>query len=59
MRYFGRPARSIADNLAEVHETIRRGETIRAIKAYREATGTSLVEAKQAVDRLTEGGSGR
>ncbi len=52
-------AEPIADNLAEVHEAIRRGETIRAIKAYREATGTSLVEAKQAVDRLTEGGSGR
>lgn len=50
-------AAPLPDNLAEVYEAIRRGETIRAIKAYREATGTTLAEAKHAVDRLIEGRS--
>ncbi|MFC5953842.1 hypothetical protein ACFP51_04835 [Streptomyces pratens] len=32
---------------------VREGRTVQAIKAYREATGAGLLEAKQAVDRLT------
>ncbi|CAM5228018.1 MULTISPECIES: hypothetical protein [Streptomyces] len=32
---------------------VREGKTVQAVKAYREATGAGLLEAKQAVDRLT------
>jgi antitoxin component of RelBE/YafQ-DinJ toxin-antitoxin module len=39
-------------DLREVREFIEEGKTIQAIKAYREATGTSLREAKEAVDEL-------
>ncbi|SDD97337.1 hypothetical protein [Streptomyces prasinopilosus] len=31
---------------------VREGRTVQAVKAYREATGAGLLEAKQAVDRL-------
>lgn len=40
-------------HLAEVEALLRRGKTIHAIKAYREATGADLREAKEAVDRLS------
>jgi hypothetical protein len=43
-------------HLERVEELLGRGRTIEAIKAYREATGTDLREAKEAVDRL--GGRG-
>jgi ribosomal protein L7/L12 len=39
--------------LPEVEDLIAQGRTIQAIKAYREATGADLVEAKEAVDRLS------
>ncbi|MCC3772745.1 ribosomal protein L7/L12 [Streptomyces sp. UNOC14_S4] len=38
--------------LARVAELARGGETIKAIKAYREITGDGLKEAKDAVDRM-------
>lgn len=37
----------------EILALVRRGEKIQAIKLYRETTGADLVEAKQAVDRLS------
>ena len=37
---------------ADVQTLIREGRTIEAIKLYREQTGVSLAEAKQAIDRL-------
>jgi ribosomal protein L7/L12 len=40
-------------HLQEVEALLRRGKTIEAIKAYREATGAGLREAKEAVDRLS------
>jgi ribosomal protein L7/L12 len=39
-------------DLREVREFIREGKTIQAVKAYREATGTSLREATDAVNEL-------
>lgn len=42
---------SDADLMVLVHE----GRVIEAIKLYRARTGASLVEAKQAIDRLREG----
>ena len=39
-----------------VMEAIQAGNTIEAIKAYREATGVGLAEAKDAVERLRTGG---
>ncbi|GAB2735054.1 hypothetical protein [Streptomyces bullii] len=36
----------------EVAALVRDGRRTRAIKAYREATGAGLLEAKEAVDRL-------
>ena len=36
----------------EVIALLRAGEKIKAIKAFREATGCSLIEAKEAVERL-------
>ena len=35
-----------------IREAIFRGQKIAAIKSYREATGLSLAEAKEAVERL-------
>jgi ribosomal protein L7/L12 len=40
-------------HLKQVEALLRRGKTIEAIKAYREATGAGLREAKEAVDRLS------
>lgn len=40
-------------HLQEVEALLRRGKTIQAIKAYREATGAGLREAKEEVDRLS------
>ncbi|MFJ9666380.1 hypothetical protein ACIRPP_17465 [Streptomyces sp. NPDC101219] len=37
----------------EITALVREGKTVQAIKVYREATGADLLEAKQAVDRLT------
>jgi len=39
-----------------VMEAIQAGNTIEAIKAYREATGVGLAEAKDAVERIRAGG---
>ena len=39
-------------SLAEVHALAARGNTIEAIKRYRELTGVGLKEAKDYVDRL-------
>jgi ribosomal protein L7/L12 len=36
----------------DIHALVQRGELIEAIKLYRERTGASLLEAKQAIDRL-------
>lgn len=40
--------------LAEVREHLRNGRTVAAVRAYRQATGESLLEAKQAVDRMAD-----
>lgn len=45
------------EDLAEVHRAVAAGEKIRAIKAYREATGTDLATAKSAVERMQRGES--
>jgi len=45
-----------APHLRQVEALLAQGKTIQAIKAYREATGAGLKEAKEAVDRL--GGRG-
>ncbi|MEU3269961.1 ribosomal protein L7/L12 [Saccharomonospora sp. NPDC006951] len=37
-----------------VRELLRRGKKIAAIKAYREATGAGLAEAKTAVERMED-----
>ncbi|MFF2099793.1 ribosomal protein L7/L12 [Streptomyces sp. NPDC058202] len=39
-------------SLPRVTELLRDGKKIEAIKAYREATGAGLLEAKQAVERM-------
>lgn len=39
-------------HLAEVIANLEQGKKIPAIKAYRDATGTGLAEAKEAVERL-------
>ena len=39
-------------HLEQVEVLLGQGKTIQAIKAYREATGADLREAKEAVDRL-------
>ncbi|WP_405431555.1 hypothetical protein [Micromonospora sp. NBC_00617] len=38
----------------EVLRHLESGRTIEAVRAYRKQTGTSLVEAKQAVDRIAD-----
>ncbi|MEQ4305729.1 hypothetical protein ABNF97_30830 [Plantactinospora sp. B6F1] len=40
--------------LPEVSAYLEKGQRIAAIKAYRDATGVGLREAKQAVDRIAE-----
>jgi hypothetical protein len=42
-------------HLQQVEAKLREGKTVQAIKAYREATGAGLREAKEAVDRLSAG----
>jgi ribosomal protein L7/L12 len=42
-------------NLEEVRRLLQAGQKINAIKAYREATGVGLKEAKVAVERLAAG----
>lgn len=42
----------LADEFAEVESAIRQGSKLRAIKAYRNATGASLVLAKDAVEAV-------
>ncbi|MEQ8145642.1 hypothetical protein [Streptomyces sp. OP7] len=37
----------------EILALVRDGKQVQAIKLYREATGADLVEAKQAVDRMS------
>jgi ribosomal protein L7/L12 len=39
-------------HLQRAEALLEQGKTIQAIKAYREATGADLQEAKEAVDRL-------
>ncbi|MET7704658.1 hypothetical protein [Micromonospora sp. NPDC005413] len=39
----------------EVVRHLESGRTIEAVRAYRKHTGTSLVEAKRAVDRIAAG----
>jgi ribosomal protein L7/L12 len=46
----GEPVTTGAPN--EVMQHVMAGNTIQAIKAYREATGCGLAEAKAAVERL-------
>jgi hypothetical protein len=41
-------------HLERVEDLLGQGRTIQAIKAYREATGADLRDAKEAVDRLGE-----
>ena len=41
--------------LVAVQEHLARGEKIAAVRAYREATGAGLADAKHAVDRLERG----
>jgi ribosomal protein L7/L12 len=43
-------------HLQRVEALLGQGKTIQAIKAYREATGADLREAKEVVDRLSERG---
>jgi ribosomal protein L7/L12 len=43
------------DPFTEVRDLARRGKKIQAIKVYREITGTSLKEAKDAVERMEAG----
>lgn len=40
---------------AEVLRHLENGRTIEAVRAYRKHTGASLLEAKQAVDRIADG----
>ncbi|GHH91256.1 ribosomal protein L7/L12 [Streptomyces capillispiralis] len=37
----------------EIAALVRQGRKVQAIKVYREATGADLVEAKEAVDRMS------
>ncbi|WP_305785437.1 hypothetical protein [Symbioplanes lichenis] len=40
---------------SEVIHHLENGRTIEAVRAYRKQTGSSLLEAKQAVDRIAAG----
>ena len=48
------PSAALAPD-ADLLELVRDGRVIEAIKLYREQTGASLAEAKQAIDRLRAG----
>ena len=41
-------------DLASVRELVAAGETVRAVRAYRQITGASLVAANEAVDQMGE-----
>ncbi|WP_432013260.1 hypothetical protein [Streptomyces cucumeris] len=43
----------VTPGIEEVERLAREGKTIEAIKTYRKITGADLLEAKQAVDRMT------
>jgi ribosomal protein L7/L12 len=40
-------------HVERVEELVRQGKSVEAVKSYREATGAGLLEAKQAVDRIS------
>jgi ribosomal protein L7/L12 len=42
----------VAPEEPEVLRHLQDGRTVEAVRAYRQRTGTSLLEAKQAVDRI-------
>jgi ribosomal protein L7/L12 len=44
-----------AEAVPAVRHHVDRGEKIQAIRAYREATGVGLAEAKEAVEAIAEG----
>jgi ribosomal protein L7/L12 len=46
------PLPRLEPGLDEVHEFLRQGQKIQAIKAYRESTGAGLKDAKEAVERI-------
>jgi ribosomal protein L7/L12 len=54
------PAPAIAQppegKMAEIERLARAGQLIMAIKAYRELTGVGLKDAKEAVERIRDGG---
>src|SRR5690348_15974612 len=52
----GRPPAAAGSFEAELVSLLQRGQKIEAIKVYKERTGASLVEAKQAVEALESGG---
>lgn len=41
--------------LAEVHDLLTAGHKVKAIQAYRQATGADLLTAKNAVERIQRG----
>lgn len=47
--------REPASELAEVHDLLADGQKIKAIKAYRQATGADLLTAKNAVEDIQRG----
>ena len=50
--YYVAGGQSLEGRLAEIADYLQAGKKINAIKVYREVTGASLAEAKDAVDRL-------
>ncbi len=49
------PRGASAQQMEEVRAALAMGESIRAVKIYREATDTDLRTAKDAVDRIARG----
>lgn len=49
-----RPAEADADWEAEVLQLMRQGEKINAVRLYRDRTGSTLFDAKQAVEEMAE-----
>ncbi|WP_033342129.1 hypothetical protein [Catenuloplanes japonicus] len=47
--------RARALDLAAVEAALARGDRMRAIRIYREGTGTGLLEARDAVERIGRG----
>ncbi|NUQ84081.1 MAG: hypothetical protein HUU11_05140 [Anaerolineales bacterium] len=47
------------DQVQQIHEFIHREQLIHAIKLYREATGASLAEAKQAIEEMARNESAK